>query len=375
MKYNDIFPTMADVYAGEAKALFTVVSTFAGCGGSSTGYRLAGGKILAVNEFIEKAVETYKANYPTTPVIAKDIRKVTAGEIFELTGIKKGELDILDGSPPCCSFSMAGSREEGWGKVRKYSDTKQRTDDLFFEFTRLLKEIQPRCFICENVEGLTLGGANSILGSTQDNLFADRPRTIIDEFIDCGYNVAYSVLNSAKFGVPQTRRRLIILGVRKDIGKRPTFPERKVSSYITLREGVEGLENDPKELEEARIKEKYEIYKYIIQMKEGECGSKYNPKGSYFSLSRLEWDKPVSTIQQSHGAPGIACNTIHPTENRKLTIKELRRVSSFPDDFKLIGTFEQQWERIGRAVPPLMMKAIAEHIYSTILKDLPGRER
>ena len=101
--------------------LFEVVSLFAGGGGSSTGYRMAGGKVLAVNEFIPEAIATYSANWPTTKVIAGDIRQVTGQQILDLIGKKKGELDILDGSPPCSAFSTAGSRDKGWGKENGYS--------------------------------------------------------------------------------------------------------------------------------------------------------------------------------------------------------------------------------------------------------------
>ena len=99
---------------------FEVVSTFAGGGGSSLGYRMAGGKVLAIVEFIDEACKTYKANWPSTKIIQKDIRQVTGQEILDIIGKKKGELDILDGSPPCSAFSTAGSREKGWGKTKKY---------------------------------------------------------------------------------------------------------------------------------------------------------------------------------------------------------------------------------------------------------------
>ena len=142
------------------KALFNVISTFAGGGGSSTGYRLAGGKILAINEFIPEAQRVYGINYPETHIFREDIRELNGEYILNTLNLKKGELDVLDGSPPCSSFSVSGLREEGWGRVKKYSDSKQRTDDLFFEFARLLNEIQPKVFICENVKGITIGEAS-----------------------------------------------------------------------------------------------------------------------------------------------------------------------------------------------------------------------
>ena len=146
-----------------SKELFNVVSLFAGGGGSSTGYRLAGGKILGINEFIPAAQEVYKKNYPDTHIFTQDVRELTGEAILKQFNLKKGELDILDGSPPCSSFSTAGLREKGWGRIKSYSDSEQRTDDLFFEYVRILKEVQPKVFVAENVRGLTIGAAAHLL--------------------------------------------------------------------------------------------------------------------------------------------------------------------------------------------------------------------
>ena len=148
MKYKPY--NLKDVVKASKQEKFTVVSTFAGGGGSSTGYRLAGGKILCVNEFVEAAVDTYKSNYPNTPVLPDDIKKLTGEDFLKIAGIKKGELDILDGSPPCSAFSMAGSISHGGGnthadafnKTKQYSDIKgvSNVEDLFFEFLRVRKK-------------------------------------------------------------------------------------------------------------------------------------------------------------------------------------------------------------------------------------------
>ena len=360
-------PTMADVRAGEAKALFTVVSTFAGTGGSSTGYRLAGGHILAVNEFVQEARDSYAINYPDCLIIPEDIRKLTGAGILDLIDLAPGELDLLDGSPPCASFSMSGKREKHWGKEKKYSETKQRTDDLFFEFARILKEVQPRAFVAENVYGLTVGKAAALLGDGQEDLFGESKDTILGVLEDCGYRVSAKVLTSKDYGVPQGRMRLIMIGARDDLGVRPTHPRILTPRPYTLLEALGGLNQTDADVAAAMVKPKYKVYEWMAKMAPGQSGSDVHPNGSYFNLVRLSWDSPVGTVCQSHGAPGIACSHIHPDEMRKLSIPELKRVSSFPDDFVLTGTFEQQWERIGRAVPPLMMKAIAEHVYSTIL--------
>ncbi len=151
-------PSMSEIAALPWNG-FNVISTFSGCGGSSLGYKMAGFRVLWANEFIPAAQETYRANHPATILDTRDIRKVTVESVLEATGLKAGELDLFDGSPPCASFSTSGLREKAWGKVKDYSDTKQRVDDLFYEYTRLLKGLQPKVFIAENVSGLVKGTA------------------------------------------------------------------------------------------------------------------------------------------------------------------------------------------------------------------------
>ena len=150
MKYKPYL--MKDVHAGEALNKFRVISTFAGGGGSSTGYRLAGGKILAINEFVEEARNTYRDNYPTTPIMDGDIKELTGKDFLDLTKLKEGELDLLDGSPPCSAFSMCGTlaregtvHSDGFNKTKSYSDGKIVTniEDLFFEFLRVAEVIRP----------------------------------------------------------------------------------------------------------------------------------------------------------------------------------------------------------------------------------------
>ena len=147
--------TLQDTLDSEKRNLFTVLSTFAGGGGSSTGYRLAGGKILAINEFVEEAQNTYRENYPNTTIVPGDIKELTGTYLMEQAGVKVSELDILDGSPPCSAFSVAGKREKGWDQTKTYSDGKQveNIEDLFFEFTRITGEIMPKVVIGENVAG------------------------------------------------------------------------------------------------------------------------------------------------------------------------------------------------------------------------------
>jgi len=345
------------------KKLFNVVSLFAGGGGSSTGYKLAGGHILAINEFIEAAHKTYSKNYPNTYVFTNDIRTLKGETILNKIKLKKGELDILDGSPPCASFSMAGSREKSWGKEKKYSDTTQQVDDLFFEFARILNDIQPKVFVAENVKGLTMGSAKHLLGSNQIDIFGEHKKTIYHTLVDCGYNVRYKVLNAKNYGVPQSRERTIFIGIRKDINKKITYP-KNLKKVISSYDACVDVKNTIKDIKDSTHNNGI-VKDYVYKLKEGESGDKYAPNG-YYGLQRIVRNKPSPTICQRQGNKG-AC-LIHWNENRELTVPELIRLMSFPDDYYVGEKYTHKTERLGRSVPPLMMYAIAKHIYKNILK-------
>ena len=187
-----IAETVRDGVLGKRE--FTYVSTFAGCGGSSLGYKWAGGRGLLAIEFDANAAATYRANFPETPVLERDIRTVMAEEVLELTGLKVGELDILDGSPPCQGFSTAGKR--------KMSDPR---NDLSYEFARLVDDLQPKAFVMENVSGLVKGKMRYLF------------RDIMTRLKATGYAVRCKLLNAMYFNVPQSRERLIWIGARPDL--------------------------------------------------------------------------------------------------------------------------------------------------------------
>lgn len=374
-------PSMRDIEQIEPNG-FRIVSTFSGCGGSCLGFRMAGYTTIFASEFIPAAQETYRANHPGVHLDTRDIRQLTAEDILAVTGLGKGELDVLEGSPPCASFSTAGKREAGWNQVKAYSDTKQRTDDLFFEYARLVDGLQPRVFVAENVKGLTIGVARGYL------------KEILNALRACGYAVKCAVMDAQYFRVPQHRERLIFIGVRKDLGIEPTFPKPQ-SKPMALREALpwiagqgansgfgseEYMGSDrpsstvgaspntgngkcPASVALAEV----DISRYAIgdewdKLKPGEQSERY------FSLQKAHPDKACPTITQKSGTVMSAAGVTHPFEKRKFTIPELRRICGFPDDFILTGTFAQQWERLGRAVSPPMMKAVAEHIRDTILE-------
>lgn len=326
---------------------YNLVSLFSGCGGSSLGYKMAGFKILLASEFIPIVREVYRANFPDTPILDKDIRNTTGKEILDTIGLKKGKVDVLDGSPPCSPFSKCGILEDGWGKVKHYSEgIKQRTDDLYFEYIRILKEVQPRIFLSENVDSLTHGKAKGYFNE------------VFQEMQKAGYNVRAAILNAKNFNVPQNRNRLFFMGIRKDLKLDPSFPVSNGNTVLTVRDAFKNLRNTRQELDEVEILKRRKItYSYARILKQGEDGSMYHPKGHFFGLIRLSWSKPSPTIITSAGSM-----LVHPAEDRYLTISELKRLHSFPDNFILLGTYTQRQERIARSVPPNLMFALASKI-------------
>lgn len=337
---------------------YNVISTFSGCGGSSLGYKLAGYNVKCAVEFIKNAYDTYKENFPNTPVIEKDIRTITGEEILNLVGLKKYELDLFDGSPPCCDFSINGKREEGWGKVKKYSSTSQRVDDLFFEYARLVKEIMPKVFVAENVKGLTIGKAKDVLDK------------IIETLTSIGYNVDYKVLDASNYLVPQKRERLIIIGVRNDLNISPVFPS-PYESKITTKQAIGDLiENGTDQINHSKREELIKTYFHsgCTSNDIKEICKKNNIKVYEQSFRRDKWDEPYYTIKQHHTRP------YHPIVDRLMSIDEAKRIQTFPDDFKLLHSPTQNWERIGRAVPPNLMKEVSKTIQTEILDVIKRRE-
>ena len=316
----------------------TVASTFSGAGGSSLGYRMAGYRVLYANEFVELARDTYRANAGDHTVIDdSDIRELAPEDILSVIGLDAGELDLLDGSPPCASFSTAGKRHKYWGQAKEYSDTAQRTDDLFFEFARILNGIQPKTFVAENVSGLVKGTAK---GYFKEILVALRA---------CGYRVSAKLLSAQWLGVPQMRQRLIFVGMRNDLGIDPVHP-RPLPYYYSALEAIADVENSDAALKEVDLAQ-YKIGNWWHRIRPGEAAvDRFN-----LIKPRINGPSPTLTATADVGAAAVC----HPLEPRKFTIAELRRLASFPDDFILTGNYRQQAERIGRAVPPVMMSHIA----------------
>ena len=391
---------MKDVHDASNQEKFKVISTFSGGGGSSTAYRLAGGKVLVINEFVEEAARTYAENYPDTVILPGDIKELSGKDFLDAAGIGVGELDILDGSPPCSAFSVSGSlshniheeehidlwgnvtiekvpgkHSDGWSKTKNYSDGKkvENIEDLFFEFLRVAEEIKPKVIVAENVKGLTVGEAKSYFNK------------ILNKFEEIGYDVCAQVLDSRYYGVSQTRTRVIFIGVREDVAEKTGYNFMNISQIfpkpdtevIPVKDVMIDLEYDAEEVEYLTKKWINTAYwkqtgsKMPIDPDKVLTGMDYHPKGHHFNLKRVSQYQPAPTIT-AMGSAETTAGAFHWIEPRKLTLGELKRIMSLPDDFKLTGKWNQRAERLGRMVPPLMMKRIASSIYEKVLEKYNG---
>ena len=250
--------TLDDLEKSANRKLFTYISFFAGGGGSSAGYKLAGGDCKFVNEFQQVAVDTYLANWPNTPHICDDIKNISGKQIMEMTGIQEGELDILDASPPCPPFSMSGTKQKGWGKEKTAYGMKQKNiEDLTWEVIRITGEMKPKVVICENVKGLTMEYASEHL------------QRMVNDFESQGYATVWKVLKGQEQGVPQKRERVFIVSVRNDVLDDIDMPFMLLSGlfpepekeFATIRDAIGDLKHDNENASEA--------YELVEAMKKG----------------------------------------------------------------------------------------------------------
>ena len=385
--------TLDELKESSDRKLFTYISFFAGGGGSSAGYKLAGGDCRFVNEFQQVAVDTYLANWPGTPHICGDIKNVTGQQIMEMTGLKVGELDILDGSPPCPPFSMSGTKQKGWNKEKvAYGMKQQNIEDLTWEMIRITSEMKPKVVICENVKGLTMDYAKSHL----DRMCAD--------FEKEGYTTTYKVLNGIHFGVPQKRQRVFIVSVRNDVMDDIGMPWMTINSLFpesaneepTLETAIGDLrldnENAVEAVELCDAMKKSAKYKWlkrlpknpdkVVSVGDDVVGPWYDKviahrrkwgksipeaKHSFYQSRRVPWNQASHTLSEQGLQTSLAVH-LHAEEDRVYTTKESKRIMTLPEDYILTGTLNQKLARIGLMVAPLMMKHLAESIYEKVLQ-------
>jgi len=395
---NEYFQyTLAELKKSSDRKLFNVVSFFSGGGGSSCGYKLAGGDMICVNEFQQVHADTYSANWPDTPVIVDDIKKVTGKRIREQIG--DVEIDILDGSPPCPPFSMSGTKQKGWGKEKMaYGMKQQNIEDLTWEMIRITREMQPKVVICENVKGLTMDYAKQHL---------DR---MVTDFEKEGYTTTYKVLNGIHYGVPQKRQRVFIVSVRNDVMDdigmpwmtiQNIFPDGATNEEATVEDAIGDLrldnENSVEAYELCEGVKKSAKYKWlkrlpknpnkVVSVGDDVVGPWYDKviahrtkmgkelpdrKNSFFQSRRVPWNQASHTLSEQGLMTSLSVH-LHPEEDRGFTTKESARIMTLPEDYINTGTLNERLARIGLMVAPMMMYHLADSIYEKVLK--PYNER
>jgi len=385
--------TLDDLEKSANRKLFTYISFFAGGGGSSAGYKLAGGDCKFVNEFQQVAVDTYLANWPNTPHICDDIKNISGKQIMEMTGIKEGELDILDASPPCPPFSMSGTKQKGWGKEKTAYGMKQKNiEDLTWEVIRITGEMKPKVVICENVKGLTMEYASEHL------------QRMVNDFEAQGYTTVWKVLKGQEQGVPQKRERVFIVSVRNDvlddIGMpfmllSGLFPEPE-KEFATIQDAIGDLKHDNENASEAyelvEAMKKGAKWKWlkrlpknpdrVVSVGDDVVGPWYDKviahrkkwgktvpekKHSFYQSRRVPYNQASHTLSEQGLMTSLAVH-LHPEEDRVFTTKESARIMTLPDDYKFTGTLNQNLARIGLMVAPICMKYLADEIYKQVLE-------
>lgn len=314
-----------------------VFGTFICGGGSTMGYKLAGFEHLGGVEIDPQVADVYKTNHNPKYLYVEDIRDFADRSEYPS---ELYNLDILDGSPPCSSFSMAGNREKDWGKEKVFREgqAKQRLDDLFFDYIKLAKKLQPKVVIAENVKGMLQGNAKAYV------------KRVKYEFEQAGYKVQLFLLNAASMGVPQKRERVFFICQRNDLKFKDlklSFEEKPILfreiKETGLSEGINGQRSKMWDL-----------------CKQGKSFATVS-NGSNFSSMRLSDNEVCNTITANQ-CEGF----FHSTEKRKLSNNEICKIGSYPLDYNFKNI--RQMYLIGMSVPPVMTAQIAHEIYLQWLK-------
>lgn len=318
------------------------IDLFSGAGGFSLGFDNKGFQNVFSVDIEPSFCETYQYNFPSHNLIQKDICRVSDSELEYLK--EYDDIDVVIGGPPCQGFSIAGNIG------RKFIDDPRNR--LFKEFVRVVKVVRPKFFVMENVARLY----NHNKGNTR--------KEIIDDFETLGYQVKCKILNSADYGVPQIRKRVIFIGSKS--GQEIIFPKKEVEAYATVKDALScyprlesGQESSiPNHI--AMSHSEQMLYKMSFVSDGGdrtEIPVQIRPKsGDVRKYIKYASDKPSVTVT------GDMRKIFHYEQNRALTVRELAKLQSFPDDFVFKGTKISQQQQVGNSVPSKMAEAIATAI-------------
>lgn len=375
----------------------TAIDLFSGAGGISVGLESAGFQILAAGDIDAACAATYRRNFAFHPFVQADIRDLSGNQLIRDAGIRRGDLDLLIGGPPCQGFSIIGSRL-----------AHDPRNDLFREFLRIGGELQPRCMVIENVPGLATLAGGQVLQHVLDGLNA------------IGYRARFAELLAAQYGVPQMRWRMIFVAFRRDVTilpnagfPKPTHGKRAIGDlvpnctisvedskgFVTTREAIGDLPPvRPGEIEMCYTGKP--MCAYQLRARKGAGSSLHNhyaPNLSEKNLARIaslragqDWrDLPIDLLPEGmrrakrkdhtrrysrmtwDGIPRSIITRFrdpksgeytHPDQDRTISIREAARIQSFPDRFVFEGSNTEQYDQVGNAVPPLLAEAIGREI-------------
>jgi DNA (cytosine-5)-methyltransferase 1 len=284
------------------------ISLFSGCGGSSVGYTKSGFRSLLAVDNDEKCCENYKLNFPEVKVLNFDLTSISSNDILNEIDLGVGELEFLDSSPPCQGFSVAGKRV--------VFDSRNL---LIFKTVDLISGVLPKVFLIENVEGLIIGKMKGIFNE------------VLIQLKNLNYEVKWKSLNSIYYGVPQSRQRVFIIGVRKDLGLEPIFPSHT-----------------------GEVKFIGDVINDIDFHSRGQFDKKLKSPNSFaYTLT-----KSPSMYFVQNG------------RKRKPTIEELKILQGFPPDFKFSGNYNEIWSMIGNSVPPPLAFEISRVLKTEIFEKI-----
>ena len=327
-----------------------VFSCFACGGGSTMGYKLAGFDVLGCNEIDPKMIEAYKLNHKPKYAYLEGIqtfknRKDLPKELYNL--------DILDGSPPCSSFSMAGNRDKDWGKEKKFREgqVEQVLDTLFFDFIDLAKELQPKVVVAENVKGLLQGNAIEYV------------KEIYKQFDASGYYCQHWLLDASRMGVPQRRERVFFVCLRKDLAKRFLYQKDMFTKVPKLELNFNEKPILFKELIQDRWQRKSLPQSDVKYWEEAnDLGRGFLKNGNKFGFFYKALDNLVCATIDTSSRYAIS------QSKHLLLDSEFINIGSFPKDYNFNGNRIQYL--IGMSVPPVMTAQISSRIYEQWLNKL-----
>lgn len=356
------------------------VDLFAGAGGFSIGLEMAGFKSIFAVEIDKDAVATYRANHHESEVFDQNIEELRTEGLTRRLQVRRGELELLVGGPPCQGFSTVGKK-----------DSADPRNQLFKQYFRIVDALRPKFVAFENVTGFKRMYSGSVFA------------VVCEEFRRLGYDVEGRILNAVNFGVPQVRERTIVLGVPR--GTRIPWPVEThdvagaASLYLKPALTLEDALSDLPRVKSGEGSERYasgprtdfqrllrgantrlsehvgpnhgaSLMRVIRNVPPGGCikdiPKQFRPgTGFANTYARLWWDRPSTTITRNFGTPSSS-RCIHPLLDRGLTTREGARLQSFPDDFKFVGTRTSKNLQIGNAVPPLLAKAIGDALRAAL---------